>query len=300
MQRANKAFTLIELLVVIAIIAILAAILFPVFAQAKTAAKKASDLTQIKQIGTGLHIYLGDNDDVFPLTSSGIYGNDWNGQVRWSGNEVLQPYIKSGALFKSPGDSATLGGLNTSSTSWIQDYPQFTGSNKNKVYVNSYMANALPVSSTGDDDFAFDPSETLPGGQTGLFGPGPDGNVPYWGGYSPIGTATSASKVQFPSELIMFADGGADINQYYGGNCSNTANTQIVWGCNEDVNASWVPLYFAVGYYGNAIPKTVWREYSGSANYVMADTSAKSLKPGQLVKNDLYLNQHRWIVTPGQ
>ena len=66
MQR-SEAFTLIELLVVIAIIAILAAILFPVFAQAKLAAKKASDLSNMKQIGTGTAIYLGDNDDVFPL-----------------------------------------------------------------------------------------------------------------------------------------------------------------------------------------------------------------------------------------
>src|SRR5688500_15874233 len=61
----KKAFTLIELLVVIAIIAILAAILFPVFAQAKLAAKKSAGLTQAKQIGTAMHIYLGDYDDTF-------------------------------------------------------------------------------------------------------------------------------------------------------------------------------------------------------------------------------------------
>ena len=47
----KKAFTLIELLVVIAIIAILAAILFPVFAQAKVAAKKVSTLSNFKQMG---------------------------------------------------------------------------------------------------------------------------------------------------------------------------------------------------------------------------------------------------------
>ncbi len=62
----NKAFTLIELLVVIAIIAILAAILFPVFAQAKLAAKKTSSLSNVKQLGTSFHMYLSDNDDVTP------------------------------------------------------------------------------------------------------------------------------------------------------------------------------------------------------------------------------------------
>ena len=44
----KKAFTLIELLVVIAIIAILAAILFPVFAQAKAAAKKTTSISNAK------------------------------------------------------------------------------------------------------------------------------------------------------------------------------------------------------------------------------------------------------------
>jgi len=59
----RRAFTLIELLVVIAIIAILAAILFPVFAQAKEAAKKTSCVTQVKQIAIANLLYAGDYDD---------------------------------------------------------------------------------------------------------------------------------------------------------------------------------------------------------------------------------------------
>lgn len=76
----KKAFTLIELLVVIAIIAILAAILFPVFAQAKEAAKKTSSLSNFKQYGTAMTIYAADNDDVFPLTMSPISAGGW----RWN------------------------------------------------------------------------------------------------------------------------------------------------------------------------------------------------------------------------
>src|SRR5450631_624437 len=62
----KRGFTLIELLVVIAIIAILAAILFPVFAQAKAAAKKTTCLSNLKQIGLGTRMYLADADDSYP------------------------------------------------------------------------------------------------------------------------------------------------------------------------------------------------------------------------------------------
>jgi len=95
----KKAFTLIELLVVIAIIAILAAILFPVFAQAKLAAKKTVDLGNQKQIGTMLNLYAGDNDDYFPLTSFPSKGNSWPMRC--------QPYIKNWDMFRSPSDQSS-------------------------------------------------------------------------------------------------------------------------------------------------------------------------------------------------
>jgi prepilin-type N-terminal cleavage/methylation domain-containing protein/prepilin-type processing-associated H-X9-DG protein len=91
MQRNhNKAFTLIELLVVIAIIAILAAILFPVFAQAKAAAKKTADLSNVKQMTTAQMMYSGDSDDVIVANGEGMLpsgSGNWSTLTPWTGQQ---------------------------------------------------------------------------------------------------------------------------------------------------------------------------------------------------------------------
>jgi prepilin-type N-terminal cleavage/methylation domain-containing protein/prepilin-type processing-associated H-X9-DG protein len=102
----KKAFTLIELLVVIAIIAILAAILFPVFASAKEAAKKTACLSNMKQLGLGLQLYLLDYDDQMFFRSGNA--NSRSGDIpttntnRWW--NLLMPYIKNSQVFQCPSD----------------------------------------------------------------------------------------------------------------------------------------------------------------------------------------------------
>ncbi|MCA1947339.1 MAG: prepilin-type N-terminal cleavage/methylation domain-containing protein, partial [Armatimonadetes bacterium] len=71
-MNKQRAFTLIELLVVIAIIAILAAILFPVFAQAKKAAKKTTCLSNVKQHALAVLMYSADADDTLPANGEGM------------------------------------------------------------------------------------------------------------------------------------------------------------------------------------------------------------------------------------
>lgn len=108
----KKGFTLIELLVVIAIISLLAAILFPVFARARENARRASCLSNVKQIGLGMMQYTQDFDERLPRISicggatledgyparggcgTGTYFHLWQ--------DVIYPYVKSTQVFNCP------------------------------------------------------------------------------------------------------------------------------------------------------------------------------------------------------
>jgi len=127
MQRNNSSqgFTLIELLVVIAIISVLAAILFPVFARARESARRASCMSNVKQIALGIMQYTQDYDEHYPrwvnagtteCTDTSLPcaqfsvnpGNDYNG-TNFGGNghhltwmDFVYPYVKSTQVFVCP------------------------------------------------------------------------------------------------------------------------------------------------------------------------------------------------------
>jgi prepilin-type N-terminal cleavage/methylation domain-containing protein len=135
----KRAFTLIELLVVIAIIAILAAILFPVFAQAKEAAKKSTGLSNVKQIGIGYALYTSDTDDVFPQSVTERTSPNYSTATKpedvadYSIRAKLGPYTKSGGTVKEGGiwkdPAAPAWPTPTTRQWWSVDY----GSNHNEA-----------------------------------------------------------------------------------------------------------------------------------------------------------------------
>ena len=156
----RNAFTLIELLVVIAIIAILAAILFPVFAQAKQAAKKIKGLSQAKQIGTSQHIYLADYDDVLYLyrtsdpnpayidcVNSGRTDCDTvigsAAQVRTFWNQLLDPYIKSDQIFTADGQNGAWVNIDENGSNTEPPFRSYGGQ-------NSYASNTVIFESDGN------------------------------------------------------------------------------------------------------------------------------------------------------
>jgi prepilin-type N-terminal cleavage/methylation domain-containing protein len=169
-----RAFTLIELLVVIAIIAILAAILFPVFAQAKLAAKKAASISGLKQLGTAAGIYAADHDDVLMATHAP--SPDFN---RWSVN----------ALVPVPGD-----------------WP--TGLSEAQLAVNQtfFINNLRPY--VKSDEIHFDPN-AVPFNGSGRLVPAvkPNGLRRYSYTMNGLLHAWSGTAVEAPSSLPLFWNG---------------------------------------------------------------------------------------------
>ncbi|MCW3052296.1 MAG: prepilin-type N-terminal cleavage/methylation domain [Chthonomonadales bacterium] len=250
-RRPAAGFTLIELLVVIAIIAILAAILFPVFAQAREKARQASCLSNMKQIGLSLIMYVQDYDETFPNgrtspTDSAAqlaahYGQGWGGQV--------YPYVKSAAVYKCPDDSTTTvaaTGANPTLTpvSYLFNY-------NIPAFASSIAAQSAPASTvllaecSGAQVNVVTPGEIPPAIASATFSPAGNG----------LGILTA---IDAGTHGTVLFETGATGGYYLSGGTPVVPNTTL---------------------FPAARPKG---RHSEGAIYAMGDGHAKYLKPGQV------------------
>jgi prepilin-type N-terminal cleavage/methylation domain-containing protein/prepilin-type processing-associated H-X9-DG protein len=279
----KRGFTLIELLVVIAIIAILAAILFPVFAQARAAARAISCISNTKQYGLGILMYAQDFDESIPKhdNNGSAYGGDGPSRLpNWGdpGSDpnappvmfanVVQPYIKSKELGYCP---------EVGRTKWASAIPAYAGT----AYIK-----ALEDSGVYYGCFAQMASNLL--------------MDPIWGG----GGATNMAAWQRPAELLMVVGdsvwdvSGTAISASVGNTtvwparpgapCLNYGQPGWTWYAHKGTQRSGNP--YSGTKYDNGIN-------SGQANVCFGDGHVKAMKYNQLEACNFSTTANAWTWT---
>jgi prepilin-type N-terminal cleavage/methylation domain-containing protein len=259
----RKGFTLIELLVVIAIIAILAAILFPVFAQAKMAAKKAAEISYFNQVGKATAMYTGDNDGRFFLSNSGGNPIGWGfGPPDTVPAQQMAPYMKNWDVHRELMDS-------WDNNRRIADECLYMGCNINTA-TQTQKDYALGVRSNMGYNYAF-------------FSP--------WRYYQPVNynpssASVSESEVQNVSGTLLFVDSIWDRDS--SGNPTGGGNWVIETPCWKDANNQFLrPMsQYAPGTgdgslysYGTGWVVNSWLVYGGTWPF-WNQTNLSNLSPG--------------------
>lgn len=117
-QRAT-AFTLVELLVVIAIIGILASMLIPVIAKGKEAAKATQCLSNLRQLGVGLQLWVDQNNQRMPkMYDRPVSTNAFMTNFPSSPDRVLANFIGAAQVWKCPSDDKQIFQQTGSSYAW--------------------------------------------------------------------------------------------------------------------------------------------------------------------------------------
>lgn len=258
----NRGFTLIELLVVIAIIAILAAILFPVFAQAKLAAKKTAVLSNTKQIGLSVLMYSTDSNDIYPKANYDMNWSAWPLQA-WTSDGVIGPYMKNYEIFNSPVDTIPA--------------PMIGNPTPTRVpHKLAFIMNSI-ADRYGNKPFGV-------AGATGVF--------TYFGYAGGDYKDVSTTAVAYPADTIMLTDGRKEIvGDWWGCPWSLTTEGDYCydwWNKRDVISFDWEVYTFAF-----AAPNTTayraWHKYGPGPVSIFTDGHAKIVPAG-----DLY-QAKRWV-----
>jgi len=250
----SRAFTLIELLVVIAIIAILAAILFPVFAQAKAAAKASACLSNTKQLGLAIVQYSSDNDDYYPQT---WYYGLWAtfppnfaaeperaaNQYKWM--DAIFPYVKNEQIFSCTSQSFGDDGK-------YINRDRLTGPTERRW--GTYNINAA----------YWDPGD-------GINGPLPNSNS---------GLASSQTSVDDIAGTVLMTDGSYRSFQFAWPNINTQPRSIVGTGDSQYLRIDNIRYDDPCCQYEGGI----WFRHAGRANMAFTDGHSKSFAPGAILQ----------------
>jgi prepilin-type N-terminal cleavage/methylation domain-containing protein/prepilin-type processing-associated H-X9-DG protein len=271
-SKRYSAFTLIELLVVIAIIAILAAILFPVFAQAREQARKTVCISNLKQLGLAVVMYVQDYDESFPI-------NCWNtppigmqndsGTVNfpayWQWMWEVQPYTKNKQILVCPSDPKL--GKDTNLSGMAYD-------NNPTPDCSDIWGTPTPISYAMNDELTGLGGTTVPGSCLGPQSPSADYSV-------------ALASVPTPAGTYMLADSGRPngLDPFWINN-TRAANYVELYGVSapgfgamaDHTNATWE---------ANLQNQGVFR-HAGGSSIAYADGHAKFKTHNQIFSGDGY------------
>jgi prepilin-type N-terminal cleavage/methylation domain-containing protein/prepilin-type processing-associated H-X9-DG protein len=250
-MNKKRAFTLIELLVVIAIIAILAAILFPVFAQARAAARKITGASNLRQIGTATMMYVQDYDERFPSWNWGWHATDGGSFQNPNGSGIWPvatfPYVKNVGLWQDPSDRLRY----RMPDQWLAEFPPGGGP---------------VVTSTSDPRLArsqwvsYGWSESLEDGSNG-------GGMPLAG-------------LQYPAENLMVSDGRGWLMDTWS-RFSWTTDLQVRRATYTE--ADWIDELGGGPYPPNYEAAKRWSRHTTGSNVTFADGHAKFTRMQDLI-----------------
>ncbi len=169
----KKAFTLIELMVVISIIGILASLLLPTLASGKRRAHVTACLSNLRQIGLGLNMYVEDNGNHLPACAWPLPSQGTNQPPLPSIAVTLMPYLKADRIFRCPADFKIFpteqtsyewnGWLNGASYDHPEDWSVFT-----KTLVDQFFGGKLMTPLIGDAQ-AYHPADGVWMGKNALY-----------------------------------------------------------------------------------------------------------------------------------
>jgi len=242
-------FTLIELLVVIAIIAILASMLLPALTKAKNKAQGIYCIGNIKQLSLSTHMYTDDNNQWFPPMQETLpagYETSWR--------SYLFNYVgKSGKIYDCPSEKVEI--YSTGARHALPPAPQLVGQAANGEIA---LLSGIGAVNVHWEDTSSSPPFGRPAGY--------ENNL------------CRRTKIEKPSQLIIFGDGHSDVNNAY--------PRDRFWIWKEDATGSRAPGFnrVAQGDKGSV-------RHNRRSNYALADGSARLMDAGSIPCN---LNECWW------